>query len=265
MPYIGNAKIVMLKGERGDTGAPTDEQVQAQLTKWLAEHPDATIDETIIRQATSDVVNASAYKDELYVQVLAQAPSEQKYTEFTTSVDSKVSAIETTVNEVETNTEGLQGITFITDDSGEINGYRTEKGGADTVFPFNAWSLLWKIEDEGYTDTSFVSLETGSISIPKIQNYKYIMIECGRYNPNSGAFDTLGVKTSSESSITVVYSSYTTNSIEVRYRTFTKSENEITFGSATTQRYNGELYGRYTSNTFVPIRVWGIGKINGFV
>ena len=35
-------KVLMLKGEKGETGTPTDDQVQASVDKWLMEHPEAT-------------------------------------------------------------------------------------------------------------------------------------------------------------------------------------------------------------------------------
>ena len=36
------ARLFMLKGEKGDIGYPTDEQVQDSVDKWLTEHPEAT-------------------------------------------------------------------------------------------------------------------------------------------------------------------------------------------------------------------------------
>lgn len=36
------ARVLMLKGEKGEAGTPTDNQVQASVDKWLMEHPEAT-------------------------------------------------------------------------------------------------------------------------------------------------------------------------------------------------------------------------------
>ena len=39
---IGTVKILMLKGEKGDVGEPTDAQVQTAVNEWLDGHPEAT-------------------------------------------------------------------------------------------------------------------------------------------------------------------------------------------------------------------------------
>ena len=39
---IGSVRILMLKGEKGDVGYPTDEQVYEAVDEWLTAHPEAT-------------------------------------------------------------------------------------------------------------------------------------------------------------------------------------------------------------------------------
>ena len=39
---IGTVKIVMVKGEKGDSGVPTDAQVETAVNEWLNDHPEAT-------------------------------------------------------------------------------------------------------------------------------------------------------------------------------------------------------------------------------
>ena len=39
---IGSVRILMLKGEKGDVGYPTDEQVSEAVDEWLTAHPEAT-------------------------------------------------------------------------------------------------------------------------------------------------------------------------------------------------------------------------------
>lgn len=39
---IGSVRILMLKGEKGDVGYPTDEQVSEAVDEWLTNHPEAT-------------------------------------------------------------------------------------------------------------------------------------------------------------------------------------------------------------------------------
>lgn len=49
-----NAKIVMLKGEKGDVGQPTDTQIEAVIAKYIQEHPEVTIDEALIQQTATN-------------------------------------------------------------------------------------------------------------------------------------------------------------------------------------------------------------------
>lgn len=39
---IGTVKVVMVKGEKGDVGNPTDSQVLTAVSEWLSAHPEAT-------------------------------------------------------------------------------------------------------------------------------------------------------------------------------------------------------------------------------
>ena len=39
---IGTVKVVMVKGEKGDVGVPTDSQVLTAVSEWLSAHPEAT-------------------------------------------------------------------------------------------------------------------------------------------------------------------------------------------------------------------------------
>ena len=39
---IGTVKIVMVKGDKGDVGYPTDAQVETAVNEWLNDHPEAT-------------------------------------------------------------------------------------------------------------------------------------------------------------------------------------------------------------------------------
>ncbi len=39
---IGTVKIVMVKGDKGDVGNPTDAQVETAVNEWLNDHPEAT-------------------------------------------------------------------------------------------------------------------------------------------------------------------------------------------------------------------------------
>lgn len=38
---LKDVNVVMVKGEKGEAGVPTDEQVQNAVNEWLAEHPGA--------------------------------------------------------------------------------------------------------------------------------------------------------------------------------------------------------------------------------
>lgn len=61
-----NVRVCMLKGEKGETGYPTDDQVKAQVAKYIDENPEVTIDEEIIKGATEDYIkNTSFISDEL--------------------------------------------------------------------------------------------------------------------------------------------------------------------------------------------------------
>lgn len=73
MNNIETVKIMMLKGDKGDVGNPTDEQILTQVDRYLKSNPSATIDENIIRAAVSDWLNAhpEAAMDEATVRAIA--------------------------------------------------------------------------------------------------------------------------------------------------------------------------------------------------
>lgn len=52
-----NVRVLMLKGEKGDPGVPTDEQVHEAVDDWLTDHPEAT---TTVQD---DSLTTAKYKD----------------------------------------------------------------------------------------------------------------------------------------------------------------------------------------------------------
>ena len=62
---IGTVKIVMVKGDKGDVGYPTDAQVETAVNEWLNDHPEATTtvqDGSITKAKLSNDVKAELEK-----------------------------------------------------------------------------------------------------------------------------------------------------------------------------------------------------------
>lgn len=55
-----NVRVIMLKGEKGDPGVPTDTQVQNAVNTWLTAHPEATT--TVLDGSITDAKFASDTK-----------------------------------------------------------------------------------------------------------------------------------------------------------------------------------------------------------
>lgn len=45
---MGTVEVLMLRGEKGDPGVPTDAQVKTAVDEWLDDHPEAAMDIEVI-------------------------------------------------------------------------------------------------------------------------------------------------------------------------------------------------------------------------
>ena len=105
----------------------------------------------------------------------------------------------------------LAGVKFITDDTGRITGYTTEKGGADTVFPFSGgnFKLVIVIRVVGQNYAGVQATKDGTITIQCIDGNITYTPAVGQSSGNSSYNIWQGDQTWTAQSASIVSVTYT--------------------------------------------------------